>query len=132
MRGKTSKPPLAIVGSSSATGPEPPRKLGESGLALWRAIQAEFRIHDVGGVELLLQACSMQDRVAAMAARIDADGEVVHTKVGPKEHPLLRSELQGRSFIVRTLGRLGVTDEILKPVGRPPVGGIGWRGWDAE
>jgi hypothetical protein len=71
----------------------------------------------------------MQDRVAAM--QIDADGEVVATKAGPREHPLLRSELQGRSFIVRTLGRLGVTDEPLKSMGRPPSGGLGvtWKGW---
>jgi hypothetical protein len=100
-------------------------------LALWRAIQSEFHVYDTGGVELLLQACAMQDRVEAMAAQINADGELVHTKAGPREHPLLKGELQGRSFIVRTLGRLGVTDETLKPIGRPPSG-IGWRGWDAD
>jgi hypothetical protein len=67
-----------------------------------------------------------------MAAQIDQDGEIVSTKSGPREHPLLRGELQGRSFIVRTLGRLGVTEETLKPVGRPPSGGIGvsFKGWD--
>lgn len=132
MREKPQKPGMAIVPNQAATPPEPPRKLGAPGLALWTTVQKEFRIYDVGGVELLLQACAMADRVEAMAAQIDADGEVVHTKAGPREHPLLRSELQGRSFIVRTLGRLGVTDEVIRPVGRPPSGGLGvtWKGWD--
>src|SRR4029453_10466769 len=101
MREKPPKPTLAVIGPTSSTPPEPPRKLGKPGTTLWITVQNEFRVQDVGGVELLMQACAMQDRVEAMAAQIDADGEVVHTKAGPREHPLLRSELQGRSFIVR-------------------------------
>ena len=34
-----------------------------------------------------------------------------------------------RGFVVRTLGRLGITVvEAVKPVGRPGCGGIGWTG----
>ena len=49
-------------------------------------------------------------------------GEVIRTKKnGPlREHPLLKHELQSRSCVVRTLGRLGVDVETIKPIGRPP------------
>jgi hypothetical protein len=72
----------------------------------------------------LAQACAAEDRVEALAARIDADGEVLHTRNGPKAHLALRDELAGRAFIVRTLERLGLNVETVKPVGRPckPVG----------
>ena len=48
----------------------------------------------------------------------------------PKEHPAVKSELQLRAFICRTLSRLGVTDEPTKPVGRPGQGlGISYEEW---
>jgi hypothetical protein len=120
--------PTALAGSPVALPPLPPRDLGASGLALWTAIQNEYRIGDAGGIELLLQVAEASDRLAGLRARIEADGEVVVTRSGPKSHPALREELSLRSFICRTLGRLGVTNEPLKPVGRPPNGGLGWRG----
>jgi hypothetical protein len=135
MSEKTAKTPLTIVAGPAAVGgapaavpPPPPRDLGASGTALWNSIQREFRIGDAGGVELLLQACEASDRIAGLRARIEADGEVITTRAGPKAHPALRDELAGRAFIVRTLVRLGVTDQPVKPVGRPPNSGVGWRG----
>jgi hypothetical protein len=132
MAEKPRKPPLAIVGQPAATSSPlastsiaPPRKLGQPGLDLWNAVQSEFRVEDVGGVELLMQACLAADRAEALAARIDADGETIATKIGIKAHPALRDELAARSFIVRTLQRLGVTEQPLKSVGRPP--GRVWR-----
>ena len=53
------------------------------------------------------------------------DGSVVQTKNGPREHPLLKSELACRSFVVRGLQRLGLADNS-RPVGRPGYGGLGW------
>jgi hypothetical protein len=50
----------------------------------------------------------------------------VTTKVGPKAHPALRDELNGRAFICRTLQRLGVTDQPIKAMGRPS------RGWGSS
>ena len=88
-------------------------------MALWRSVQHAYRIDDVGGIELLAQACAASDRVEALAERISADGEVVQTRAGPKAHPALRDELAGRAFIVRTLERLGLNVETIKPVGRP-------------
>ena len=128
------KQPLAVVGAPASCGsgpgpvPPPPRELGQSGLQLWSAVRGEFHISDAGGVELLLQACQASDRLAALAARIEADGEVVTTAGGGlKAHPGLREETSLRSFICRTLARLGILDQPLQPVGRPPTGGLGWR-----
>jgi hypothetical protein len=42
-----------------------------------------------------------------------------------KAHPCLKDEIACRSFIVRTLERLGVTVEPLKPIGHPVRSG-GW------
>jgi hypothetical protein len=123
------KPPLTLV-NPAATGVSPPRKLGQHGLSLWNSVQHAYRIDDVGGIELLAQACAAADRVEALAERISADGEVVNTRAGPKAHPALRDELQGRAFIVRTLERLGLNVEAIKPIGRPSK--IGWRGLDAD
>jgi hypothetical protein len=111
-------PPLTLV-NPAATGISPPRKLGLHGLSLWNSVQTAYRIDDVGGVELLAQVCAAADRVEALAERISADGEVVHTRTGPKAHPALRDELAGRAFIVRTLERLGLNVEAIKPIGRP-------------
>ena len=117
------KPPLTLVGPTS-TEISPPRELGRHGMALWRSVQHAYRIDDVGGIELLAQACAAADRVEALAERISADGEVVNTRAGPKAHPALRDELAGRAFIVRTLERLGLNVETIKPMGRPSK--IGW------
>jgi hypothetical protein len=74
-----------------------------------------------GGLELLVQACATVDRVKALREAIDRDGEVVATRTGPKAHPALRDELAGRAFIVKTLERLGLNIETIKPgPGRPP------------
>src|SRR5262249_20176194 len=99
--------------------PNPPRKLGEAGESLWFRVQSEYRIEDCGGQELLMQICLAQDRAEEVAAIIDADGPRLMTKTGPKSHPLLRDKLQPRAFICRQLARLGITDEVIKPVGHP-------------
>ena len=58
------KPPFTLVGPGT-TAPAPPRNLGPPGLALWNRIQAEYRISDSGGVELLSLACQALDRASA-------------------------------------------------------------------
>ena len=114
------KPPLALIGPGSTAG-QPPRQLGEHGMALWTAVTREYRIDDVGGIELLAQACQASDRVEALAAQISADGEIIHSKSGLRSHPGLRDEIALRSFICRTIQRLGLNFETLRPApGRPP------------
>ena len=115
------KPPLTLVPSTSSRN-APPRKLGAPGRELWDSITSEFDISDSGGIAVLMQACLAQDRVVQLADQIAIDGCVVYTKTGPKAHPALRDELAGRAFIVRTLQKLGVNIEAVRPQGRPP----GW------
>jgi hypothetical protein len=83
------------------------------------SIQSEYKIHDAAGRELLALACEAADRVGRLAEKIDADGEVIETKNGPKVHPAVKEELAGRQFICRTLERLGLNLEAVKPIGRP-------------
>ena len=111
------KPPLTAVDPGSNL-PSPPRKLGVHGLDLWSAIMREYCITDPGGLELLTQACGGVDRVEALAERIDADGEVIIVRGVPKPHPAIAAELAARSFVCRTLERLGLNLEAVKPIGR--------------
>jgi hypothetical protein len=114
------KTPLTLVGPG-ATDTRPPRKLGEHGMALWNAVLAEYFIEDVAGIEFLAQACAAADRVEALAEQISAEGEILHSRTGPRAHPGIKDEIALRSFIVRTIQRLGLNFEALRPApGRPP------------
>ena len=103
----------------TTTSVSPPRKLGDLGLSLWQSIQDEYKIDDAAGRELLAQACECADRIGRLAAKIDADGEVIETENGPKVHPAIKEELAGRNFIVKTLQKLGLNLEPVRTVGRP-------------
>jgi hypothetical protein len=106
---------------------DPLKNLGKFGQSLWNRVQAEYGISDVGGMELLYQACAAADRAEELSALIARDGAVVRGNNGPREHPALRGEPASRAFVCRTLTRLGVTTEPIKPHGRPaPV--IHWDG----
>jgi hypothetical protein len=121
------QPALSIV-SSETTGGSPPRDLGQHGRELWDAIQREYRIADRGGIELLAQACSGLDRAEQLAEAVKADGAIIYSRTGvPRSHPAVKDELALRAFIVRTLERLGLNVEGVRPVGRPP-GSVGWSG----
>src|SRR5215207_7167708 len=89
----------------------PPRHLGEHGSKLWASVHAEYGIEDAGGIEMLLLACQSLDRAEELAENIKADGVVIRSKAGLKENPLIKHELAARSFVVRTLGRLGLDVE---------------------
>ena len=113
------KPSLTMAGPAS-TVIQPPRKLGPAGRQLWDGIMAEYDIQDRGGLELLCLAAETT-RPRSAAGRADrCRGRSVRTKNGPKAHPALRDELAGRAFVARTLERLGLNIETVKPVGRPP------------
>src|SRR5215469_2636752 len=107
----------------SSTTPQPPRKFGAPGLSLWNGIQSEFRVDDCAGREMLALACEAADRVARLAEKINADGEIIQTENGPRPHPGLKDELANRAFIVRVLRQLGLNLEPTRSVGRPTA----WR-----
>jgi hypothetical protein len=115
-------PQLSVVKAGS-TQPQPPRHLGHHGMSLWSKVLSEFVIVDAGGIETLCQCCQALDRAEAIAAEIVKDGLVIRTARGARSHPSIKEELMNRSFVVRTLERLGITLEPLNAQpGRQPVG----------
>jgi hypothetical protein len=82
----------------------------------------EYEVNDVAGRELLCAAAQALDRAEALSTQIAADGEILHTRGGvPRSHPGIRDELACRSFVTKTIQRLGLNFEAVKPsVGRPP------------
>jgi hypothetical protein len=102
----------------------PPRPLGEHGMALWREVTSSYQFDDPASVETLAQACGALDRAEACREAIDTDGVTVRTKAGVRDHPLLKHEIAARSFVVRTLARLGLNLEPIQAVGRPGGRGV--------
>src|SRR6516165_5428795 len=126
------KPPLSVVGELASTDKQqrppstvsPPRKLGVHGAKLWSSVTSEYPVEDIGGIELLAQACAALDRAESLAASIAVDGGVIYVRGCPKAHPAVKDELACRAFVVRTLARLGlnVVVDQGRPVGRPAAG----------
>jgi hypothetical protein len=109
------------IAKSDTVGLQPPRPLGKAGARLWKTVVGEYDLADAGGIELLCLACQALDRAEACRAQIDRDGEMVKTKVGWKEHCLLKAELANRAYVSRAISRLGIDGEAAKPVGRPGI-----------
>jgi hypothetical protein len=120
------KPRLTLVDQSAVTVLSPPATLGQTGSTLWRTIMAEYDIRDSGGQEMLKQVCEAADDVAADLAIIKRDGRVIRTKAGLRDHPLIRHALAGRSFVIKSLHRLGLDIEPIRSIGRPTIGNQ-WR-----
>lgn len=116
-------PNLKVIAEAPAGDwPTPPGNLGEVGLSLWRDIVSSYEFSDRASYETLFQACAAADRAARLRERIDADGEVIgQGRSGIRDHPALKHEIAFRSFVCRTLARLGLDLEPLHPgPGRPP------------
>jgi hypothetical protein len=114
------KKTLKLVGETNAELViSPPRPLGKHGMQLWTAVHRQYDVGDAAGIEMLCQAAQSLDRAEACAALIAEQGELIHTRNGPKENPLCKIELGCRSFVVRTLARLGLDCEPIGRVGRP-------------
>jgi hypothetical protein len=115
------KPRLTLVDEATPTVQTPPATLGKTGKTLWQSIMSEYRIEDAGGKEMLKQICEAADNVAEYSAIIADDGAVIRTKTGPRDHPLVKHALAARSFVVRSLHRLGLDVEPIGRVGRPTL-----------
>jgi hypothetical protein len=113
------KPKLTLVDQTAATSLAPPTTLGKAGRTLWQSIMSEYAIDDSAGLQMLEQITAAADRLTEYAEAIERDGPMINTRHGAREHPLLKHELATRSFIVRTLERLGIGIESLKAIGRP-------------
>jgi hypothetical protein len=91
-------------------------------MSLWRDVTAAYEFGDRASYEALFQAACAAERAEACRKQIDQDGELIRTKAGVREHPLLKAEIAARAFVVRTLGRLGLDLEPVRPgPGRPPA-----------
>lgn len=124
------KPRLTVVKETSNTSGAPPT-LGKAGAAMWTTLMRDYEISNSAGKELLLQACCAKDRIAEIGVIVEREGCLVPTKQGLKENPLLKIELSLQAFVVRTLMRMGLNDEVIRPVGRPATG-FGWTGNNDE
>jgi hypothetical protein len=122
----TDKPALSIV-SLPSSAPKPPANLGPAGAGLWRSIINEYDIPDSAGQAILEQCAFAYDRAERLRIQIDKDGEIIRGRNGIREHPGLKQELASRSFVCRSLQRLGVNLEAVRTApGRPS--GPAWRG----
>jgi hypothetical protein len=124
---KPSEKPRSSVISGEGTGLEPPAGLGVAGTAFWRRVQAEYGISDIGGLALLEEICAAVDRVRSLTEQINADGPAIRSRGSLRSHPCLQAEIQNRAFIARSLERLGISVQEVKPVG-PPTKPTGWTG----
>jgi hypothetical protein len=103
----------------------PPSTLGKPGATLWSSIAAQFDLSDPLIVAELTTVCEAQDRLCELKAKIDAEGLLIETKRGElRENPLIKSEVQLRSFVARALARLN--SQPADKVGRPAQG-FGWQ-----
>ena len=90
-------------------------------MSLWSDITAAYDFHDRASFETLFQACAAADRAATLRDAIDQDGQIIRTGQMLRDHPALKHELANRAFVVRSLARLGLDLEPVRPsVGRPP------------
>jgi hypothetical protein len=119
---RRTSPKLTVIRAPSVE--QPPRspiKLGPIGQSLWDDIVSSYEFSDRASYETLAQACSAADRAERCREAIDADGEVVKVRGGGmRDHPLLKHEITARSFVCRTLARLGLDLEPVRGMGRPP------------
>ena len=112
-------PELSIVGPASGRDPlAPPPELAEAGTRLWNDLHRDYEITDASGLAMLHQICCTVDKVAEYSAAIERDGAVLRVKGGAlRDHPLIRHVLNGRSFVIRSLHKLGL--DIVTPRSGP-------------
>jgi hypothetical protein len=101
-------------------GVPPPAHLDEVGAALWHRVVADYVFDDPASYQILADACLCTQRAERCRKLIDAHGELLQTKYGPKPNPLIRDETQLRALTARLLEKLGLTFEAIRTPGRPP------------
>lgn len=66
--------------------PSPPRGLGKSGKALWRALLTDYDL-DEHEKSILTQACRIADLCDQLQGLIDMEGPMSESSQGPRVHP---------------------------------------------
>jgi hypothetical protein len=76
---------------------------------------------------ILEQACAAYERAESLRRQFMVNGELIKAHTGGiKANPLLMCELQARSLVARSLGKLNLSDEPKRCAGRPPNKSRGW------
>jgi hypothetical protein len=114
------KNPSLTVIHRDTIGIQPPFTLGKHGRSLWDRIQADYDVSDSAGIELLGQACAAADLAEQLNEEIQHDGPVVRSRGAIRAHPAVKDMIAARSFVVRTLIKLGINFEPVRAsAGRP-------------
>jgi hypothetical protein len=109
------------VVKSTLSRQEPPRPLNAEGRKVWSRFSASYDFADVAGSELLCQICEAVDLLTVLSASIEENGALIHTRAGGlKCNPAIREVTGLRAFITRSIHRLGLNNEAIGPMGRPP------------
>jgi hypothetical protein len=121
------KPQLTLVGLETGFA-QPPFALGKHGRSLWDRIQSEYDVSDSAGIEMLAQACAGADLAEQLHEEVVRDGAVIRIRGAVRAHPAVKDEIAARSFVVRTLVKLGLNFEPVRASAGRPGGGLGWTG----
>jgi phage terminase small subunit len=101
------------------SGPVPPPAHFESEeIELYESIVREFRIDDIGSIELLVVACEAHARCRICRETINREGMTVKDRFGVMQpHPLLKAEASARGQYLAALRALNL---------EPPAAGKRW------
>jgi hypothetical protein len=106
----TSPWPKMVATRDRLSGPSPcPAHFEEEEAVLFRKIQTEFAIDDIGSVELLVVACEAHARCRAARLQIDKEGMTLKDRFGIlAQHPLLKTEASARGQYLAALRALNL------------------------
>jgi len=101
---------------------KPPKNLSKRAKTLWRELQAEYRIEDAAGLDLLADYCVFFDRREQARALIRRDGATVFDRFRQVQtHPACRIERDSSAAMIKILRQLNLDLAPIRPgPGRPP------------
>ena len=119
---------MALVKPETITGQSPPHALGKYGRSLWDRMTREYNVTDAAGIEMLYQACAAAQIAELLQVEVERDGPLMRVRGVLKPHPAVRDMNASRSFVVRTLMKLGFNYEAVRDgPGRPGGRSFGWH-----
>src|SRR5262249_4693205 len=119
------RPKLRVV-TGTKLKEDPPIKLGDDGLSLWKDITTDFVLQGAGERRILSLACKMADRAAHQQDIIDGE---INSEM--KIEAAIKAEIAANSLMARLLQRLGVVHKT-RQVGRPANPGFSGYAPDGE
>lgn len=105
--------------------PRPPKGLGSSGRALWRAVLGDFEL-DEHETSILRQACRLADLCDVLQATVDAEGVMSESSQGSRVHPAVTELRQQGIALARlmTALRIPAGEQDGRAQSRPGVRGV--------